>query len=46
MTNKKSLTLKPPKINPQYYLPFIKGYFDGDGSIYKIKSTNSWGLNF
>lgn len=46
ITNKKSLTLKPPKINPQYYLPFIKGYFDGDGSLYKIKSTNNWGLNF
>lgn len=31
----KSLVLKPPKINKKYYLPFILGYFDGDGTISK-----------
>ena len=36
---KKSLILKPPKIEEQYYLPFILGYFDGDGSL--NKSTTS-----
>lgn len=30
----KSLKLEPPKIKEEYYLPFILGYFDGDGSIY------------
>lgn len=30
---RKSLILKPPKIDKEYYLPFILGYFDGDGSI-------------
>lgn len=30
---KKSLILKPPKIDEQYYLPYICGLFDGDGSI-------------
>lgn len=34
---KKSLILEPPNINEQYYLPFILGYFDGDGSIFKTK---------
>lgn len=33
VTSRKSLTLKPPKIDKKYYLPFILGYFDGDGSI-------------
>lgn len=38
---KKSLVLKPPigKIEEKYYLSYIKGYFDGDGSIYE-SSTN------
>ena len=31
----KSLVLKKPNIPQQYYLPFILGYFDGDGSIHK-----------
>ena len=46
ITNKKSLTLKPPKIDSEYYLPFIKGYFDGDGSIYRVAASNIWGLSF
>lgn len=36
----KSLILKQPQIDPQFYLPFILGYFDGDGSIYQSTNTN------
>lgn len=32
---KKSLILKPPNIDEEFYLPYILGYFDGDGSITK-----------
>lgn len=38
----KSLILKPPRINEQYYLPFILGYFDGDGSISKTSQYNNY----
>ena len=32
----KTFILKPPTfLNEQYYGTFIKGYFDGDGSVYK-----------
>ena len=41
---RKSLILKPPKIDEQYYLPFILGYFDGDGSIY-CTSQNEFCIN-
>lgn len=30
---KKSLTLLPPLIDKKFYIPFIRGYFDGDGGI-------------
>lgn len=43
--NKKSLILKPPMIEEQYFLPYILGYFDGDGSIYKASQYNNYGLN-
>jgi hypothetical protein len=53
----KSLILLPPKLNDKYISHFIRGYFDGDGSIgkyenrYKITflGTNDllfWILNF
>lgn len=43
ITNRKSLTLKPPKL-PQYLLRhYFRGYFDGDGSITKT-STPSMSL--
>lgn len=42
----KSLILKPPKIEQKYYLPFILGYFDGDGSIYKTSQYNNYSLSF
>jgi len=42
---KKSLILQPPKIDKQFYLPFILGYFDGDGSIYYLNKSNIYGLS-
>lgn len=42
---KKSLILQPPKINSELYLPFILGYFDGDGSIFETKQKN-FGISF
>lgn len=32
----KSLKLGIPNIPEKFYLPYILGYFDGDGSIYKV----------
>lgn len=37
---RKSLILGPPKIDSQFYLPFILGYFDGDGSIGQANNSN------
>lgn len=45
VTNKKSLTLKPPLIDKQFFLPFILGYFDGDGSIFQFNNNKEWGIN-
>ena len=42
---KKSLILKPPKINEEYYLSYICGYFDGDGSISKTNQYNNYSLS-
>lgn len=43
ITPRKSLTLLPPNIKPEYFKSFILGYFDGDGgfskNIRKSKST-------
>lgn len=36
---RKSLTLNLPEIPNQYFGDFLRGYFDGDGSIYHIKSN-------
>lgn len=43
---KKSNILQPPNINSQYFLPYILGYFDGDGTIYKTNQYNNYGLHF
>lgn len=43
---RKSLILKPPKIEEEYFMPFIKGYFDGDGTIYKTKCYNNYCVGF
>ena len=37
---RKSLILKPPNIVSQFYIPYIRGYFDGDGSLYQNKNGN------
>ena len=53
----KSLILLPPKLKDEFISHFIRGYFDGDGSIGKYKNrykitflgTNDlllWILNF
>ena len=42
---RKSLILEPPKIDEQYYLPFILGYFDGDGSIYLGTTGTEYYIN-
>ena len=41
----KSLILKPPIIEKQFYKPFILGYFDGDGSISKASQYNNYSLS-
>lgn len=41
---RKSLILKPPKIEERFFLPYILGYFDGDGSIFKT-SQNEYGIS-
>lgn len=41
----KSLELKKPNINEEYYKPFILGYFDGDGSIYKTTQGNNYNIS-
>ena len=43
--NKKSLILKPPLIESKFFLPFILGYFDGDGSIFEFNNHTEWGIN-
>lgn len=42
---RKSLILQPPNIDSNFYLPYICGYFDGDGSIYKANG-NIWCFSF
>lgn len=40
LTPKKSLIIKFPAIPTNYISHFIRGYFDGDGSLYKQKENN------
>lgn len=45
----KSLTMKFPEIPKKYLFSFIRGYFDGDGSIYIssiIKNKKYYGVSF
>lgn len=41
ITEKKSLSMKYPNIDRKYDRDFIRGYFDGDGSVYESK-TNTY----
>lgn len=48
-TTKKSLTIEFPDIPNEYLHDFIRGYFDGDGCIYKGEEYDSgfaYGINF
>lgn len=45
----KTYILEPPlKLNPEYYIDYIRGYFDGDGTInintYQNKKSIRWGI--
>lgn len=46
MKENKSLTLQYPKISDEYDRDFIRGYFDGDGSISVPKIKNNTRVNF
>lgn len=43
---RKSLVLQPPLIDEKYYLPYILGYFDGDGTIYKFNQDKEYNIGF
>lgn len=44
VTNKKTLTLKPPTmLAPEYRIDYIRGYFDGDGSICSCNNKSQKG---
>jgi hypothetical protein len=38
-TENKSLTLEFPEVPKEYLPDFIRGYFDGDGSIMRLKNN-------
>lgn len=43
----KTNTLKPPYfLNKKYYISYLKGYFDGDGSFYFNPSKYKWNISF
>lgn len=45
--NKKTFTLKPPTLLlPEYRIDYIRGYFDGDGSISTFHATNNKGVKY
>ncbi len=39
--NKKTFLIKMPNLDESLYRHFIRGYFDGDGTIYKVKSRKN-----
>ena len=47
IVNNKTFKLKHlPNLPEKYLLDFIRGYFDGDGSIYAIEKEKKIGMNF
>lgn len=40
VTPNKTLTIRFPNITKELYADFIRGYFDGDGSVYENKKKN------
>jgi len=50
LTPRKSLKIQLPDVPVEYFNFFLRGYFDGDGSLYVTKNRSakcgkSWGLN-
>lgn len=43
---RKSLILQPPNISDKLYRHMVRGYFDGDGSIWFDKSVEQYGIQF
>lgn len=44
ITPQKTFTLKPPyELEKQFWIDYIRGYFDGDGSVNLISTTNGRG---
>ena len=41
VVQKKSLVLDKPNIDKKFYNDWIRGYFDGDGSVYRQKQGNT-----
>lgn len=47
ITPKKTLTLKPPiKLTSKYWIDYIRGYFDGDGSVNLINNKGDLSLRW
>ena len=47
MCSMKSYLLKFPSCIPEHLMNhFIRGYFDGDGSIYQLKNSSKYGFSF
>ena len=44
--NKTFLINKIPNIPRDYVSHFLRGYFDGDGSLHYLKSTNNFRISF
>jgi len=44
-STRKSLTIKFPEIPKEYVSDFIRGVFDGDGSVYKLKYRRGYASN-
>lgn len=42
----KSKILEPPTIDSRYIPDFIRGYFDGDGSVYEFHKTHEGSISF
>lgn len=46
VTPRKSNTLDIPKIDEKFFLPFLLGFFDGDGTIYKFNNNTEFTIGF
>lgn len=45
IVERKSLILQPPKISDDFVYDWIRGYFDGDGSLSYSQKNNRWQCN-